>query len=120
MLQFVLNIAVFEGQCITSAVPGQQVFECVFSNPVASVVCSFDGGDVENCSFPLEVGIVRFGTDNHTVVVTVVDVFGQSLNLTFNFNLIPRKSFAFNEAKVTHFQYYSSTYTRLSNICCSW
>ena len=58
---------------------------------MTSVVCSFDGGDVENCSFPLEVGIDRFGTDPHTVVVTVVDVFGQSLTFELGFRLIERK-----------------------------
>ena len=68
------------------------MFDCTFSNPVTSVVCSFDGGEVENCSFPLEVGIDRFGTDNHTVVVTVVDVFGQSLFFELDFRLIERKN----------------------------
>ena len=56
-----------------------------------SVECSFDGGPAENCSFPLVVGIDRFGTDNHTVVVTVVDEFGQSLDISFDFRLIERK-----------------------------
>ena len=65
------------------------MFDCDFSNPVVSVECSFDDGPAESCSFPLEVRIGRFGTDNHTVVVTVFDEFGQSLNLAFNFSLIP-------------------------------
>ena len=43
------------------------------------------------CEFPLVVGIGRFGTDNHTVDVTVVDVFGQLLNLSFDFRLVERK-----------------------------
>ena len=77
--------------CIVGAVAGRQTFHCDSTNELVSIVCSFDGGDVENCSFPLEVGIDRFGTDNHTVVVTVVDEFGQSLNLTLDFNLTPRK-----------------------------
>ena len=75
--------------CNTFAVPGRQGFDCDFNNPVASAQCSFDDGPAESCSFPLVVGIDRFGTDNHTVVVTVFDEFGRSLNLTFNFNLIP-------------------------------
>ena len=58
---------------------------------MTSVVCSFDGGDVENCSFPLEVRIDRFGTDPHTVDVTVIDVFGQSLTFGLGFRLIERK-----------------------------
>ena len=55
-------------------------------------MCSFDGGPLDNCSFPLVFEIGRFGIDNHTVVVTVVDVFGQSLNLSFGFSLVERKS----------------------------
>ena len=77
--------------CLSGAVAGRQTFLCNSTNELVSIVCSFDGGDVENCSFPLEVRIDRFGTDPHTVVVNVVDVFGQSLDLPLNFTLIPRK-----------------------------
>ena len=45
------------------------------------------------CFFPLVVGIERFGTDNHTVDVTVVDVYGQTLVLMFGFSLAERKIF---------------------------
>ena len=55
------------------------------------MTCSFDGGPGEACTFPLEVGIGRFGTDNHTLVVTVVDEFGQTLELVFEFSLIEGK-----------------------------
>ena len=58
---------------------------------MVSSVCSFDGGDVENCSFPLVVEIDRFGTDPHTVDVTVVDVYGQSLTFGLGFQLIERE-----------------------------
>ena len=52
-----------------------------------SVNCSFDGGPGEACSFPLEVGIDRFGTDILTLMVTVADVYGQSRNSSIE--LIP-------------------------------
>ena len=77
--------------CATSVVPGHQTFTCQSSNQLVSVMCSFDGGPVENCSLPLEVGIDRFGIDSHTVVITVTDEFGQSLSVTFNFRLIERE-----------------------------
>ena len=54
-------------------------------------MCSFDGGPAENCSLPLKVGIARFGTDNHTVVITVTDEYGQSDKVGFDFRLIERK-----------------------------
>ena len=76
--------------CFTEAVAGLQTFHCLANQPV-SVMCSFDGGPAENCSLPLEVGIDRFGTDNHTVVITVTDGFGQSLSVSFNFALIERE-----------------------------
>ena len=84
-----LSLTALSVTCTTGAIPGRQTFFCMPSNELVSVECSFDGGPAESCSFPLVVGFDRFGTDNHTVVVTVVDEFGQSLNLTFNFNLIP-------------------------------
>ena len=74
--------------CGISAVPGRQVFVCGVTGH-----CSFDGGPGEPCTFPLEVGIDRFGTDSHTLVVTVVDVFGRSEVVSFNFSLIARKTF---------------------------
>ena len=70
---------------------GRQTFECKSSNQLASVVCSFDGDPEENCSFPLVVEIGRFGTEKHTVVVTVTDVFGQTETLSFDFQLAKRK-----------------------------
>jgi hypothetical protein len=77
-----------EGYCSTSGVPGRQLFRCSFNNTIASVVCSFDGGTPENCTFPVVVGIDRFGTDNHTLLVTVLDVFEQTVSQEFFFRLI--------------------------------
>ena len=77
--------------CFTEAIAGRQTFDCPFINRPVSVMCSFDGGPAENCVLPLEVGIDRFGTDNHTVVITVTDGFGQSLSVSFNFALIERE-----------------------------
>ena len=78
-------------ECASGAVAGRETITCDSSNKLVSVVCSFDGGKSEECSLPLVLGINRFGTDNHTVVVTVVDEFGQSLSLTFDFRLIQRE-----------------------------
>ena len=82
-----------EVTCVTGAVPGEQIFFCDSSNPLneSLTVCSFDGGAPEMCSLPLEVGIGRFGTDNHTVAVSVVDIFGQRLDLFFVFRLVERE-----------------------------
>ena len=77
--------------CSTGAVAGRQEFSCEATNPIASVTCSFDGGAAENCSFPVVAEISRFGTDNHTLVVTVEDTFGQSAGFLFDFRLTERK-----------------------------
>ena len=82
-----------EVTCVSRGVPGSQEFLCGFSNNVESVTCSFDGGPIENCSFPLVVDIEEFGTDNHTLVVIVVDVFGQSVGHVFTFHLTECKTF---------------------------
>ena len=81
------SILGFNGRC--GQVGGTDVwrFECAYSNPVASVKCSFDGGEEEECSLPLIVGIERFGTDSHIVVITATDVFGHTLSLTHSFRL---------------------------------
>ena len=76
-----------ELECEVRGVPGSQKFLCGFSNNVESVTCSHDDGPFENCSFPLVVGIDEFDTDNHTLVVTVVDVFELSVNLFFHIRL---------------------------------
>ena len=73
-----------EIHCISKSVPGQMEFICPFQNQLTSVLCSFDGGDQENCSFPLVVESDRFSTDNHMVLVTVTDeTVAQELNFTF-------------------------------------
>ena len=91
MKEFYEFYSALESECQFSAVPGRQTFECTFTNQLESVTCSFDGGPGEACAFPLEVGIGRFGTDNHTLVVTVVDEFGQSLIIPFRFSLTESK-----------------------------
>ena len=70
---------------------GRQTFDCESSNQLALVTCSFDGEPEESCSLPLVVEIDRFGTEEHTVVVTVTDVFEQTETLTFEFQLFERK-----------------------------
>ena len=82
-------LAVFTGVCGTTGVPGTQRFDCDFTNNVVSVTCSFDGGAPEDCVLPLVVGIERFGTDNHTVVLTATDEFGQTADITLPFRLTP-------------------------------
>ena len=74
-------------KCVTETIPGRQTFECESNYPLESVVCSFDGGRAESCSFPLVVKVDKFGTEEHTVVVTATDVFGESKLLSFNFQL---------------------------------
>ena len=80
----------FEAVCNQTSFPGRDEIECTFSNPVESVVCVIDNGFAELCDFPLVLYYGRFLGDNHTVDVIVDDVFGQSMNLTFNFTLTPR------------------------------
>ena len=80
-------------QCSRQAVPGRETINCSATNTIASITCSFDGGEPENCRFPLELTIDRFGTDNHTVVVTIVDVFGQSGTVEFQFTLAEREEY---------------------------
>ena len=55
-------------------------------------MCVFDDGYPEYCSFPLVLYYGRFLGDNHTVDVTVVNVYGQTLQLTFDFS-VERKSY---------------------------
>ena len=82
--------------CYDYSVPGKVVIDCYFSNPLEPLsVCVFDDGYPEYCSFPLVLYYGRFLGDNHIVDVTVVDVYGQTLNLTFDFNVKQRKLFMF-------------------------
>ena len=64
-----------------------QRIDCTLTNPVASATCSYDGGEEEDCSFPLTVTTERFGTNPHIVVVTATDGFGQTSILPLYFRL---------------------------------
>ena len=95
-----MYISMTELECLTLSIPGQEIIDCSSNNRLVSTVCSFDGGPLENCSFPLELGFGRFGTDEHTVVVTIVDEFGRSQSISFNFSVTPEitgKSHCYNE-----------------------
>ena len=80
-------ISELDGTCGVVGGGGSQRFDCTFNNNVVSVTCSFDGGEVEDCSLPLGVTIDRFGTDDHFVVLTVTDEFGQHFRTPFLFSL---------------------------------
>ena len=82
---------VLEIICGREGVPGRETIQCQSNNQLVSVVCSFDGGPEESCSFPLVLEFGRFGTDQHTVVVNATDAFGQFQILSFTFQLIERK-----------------------------
>ena len=74
-----------EPQCISKSIPGWEQFHCLFQSQLTSVLCSFDDGEQENCSFPLVVERERFGIDPHVVNVTVIEESKgyQEFNFTF-------------------------------------
>ena len=84
-----------EGFCGTSGPLGQETLDCTFNNDLVSVTCSFDGGVAEDCSLPLVLDIVRFGTDEHVVIVTATDEFGQTASVSLIFRLSGRLSHCF-------------------------
>ena len=59
--------------------------------PLETIVCSYDGGAIEMCSLSLQLEGNRFGTDTHTVDFVAVNSLGQTVNLTFEFQLIEGK-----------------------------
>ena len=71
--------------CEHSAVPGRAEFTCTTSNDISTVTCSYNGGPLSNCSLDQTLTIAEFGAGQHYVVITVTDVYGQTLvsNQTF-------------------------------------
>lgn len=67
------------------------IVNCITSNPLMSLVCVYDDGQSEDCSFPIILSIERFGTKNHTLVITATDGFGQQEIIEFSFQLDTRK-----------------------------
>ena len=74
-----------EPPCISKGYPGGLELYCSFQNQLTSIVCSFDGLEQENCSFPLVVESNRFGTEPHVVDVTVTDENGEYETITLDF-----------------------------------
>ena len=77
--------------CYSSGVPGMERFECGSPNRLSLVMCSFDDGEAEICSFPVIATFDRFGVDMHTLELTVYDIFGQALNHSLDFQLVDRE-----------------------------
>ena len=77
--------------CDPSGVPGMERFQCKFTNRLSLVMCTFDGGEAEICSFPVTVTFDRFGLHRHTLELTVYDIFGQALNHSLDFQLVDRE-----------------------------
>ena len=80
-------LAVFGGVCGAVGGGSSQRFDCTFNNNVVSVTCSFDGGEEEDCSLPLVVTADIFGGDDHFVIFTAIDEFGQRFRIPLFFRL---------------------------------
>ena len=87
----ILVVEPLDGECgVADVVGGSQLqaeISCSFTNPVASILCSFDGGEPEECFFPLIATVERFGIGEHSVVVTATDRFGQTFSITVGFTI---------------------------------
>ena len=56
------------------------------------MMCTFDGGEAEICSFTVTVTFERFGVGiMHTLELTAYDIFGQALNHSLDFQLDSRE-----------------------------
>ena len=75
--------------CVQGAVGGRTTIECTSSNTISSTTCAFDGGPAEPCSLPLQLLITEYGTEQHTVIITFTDEFGQIFSDVEPFSIIP-------------------------------
>ncbi|CAI8020901.1 hypothetical protein GBAR_LOCUS12460 [Geodia barretti] len=73
--------------CSNTSEPGRQIINCTSTNPLMSLLCAYDSGQSEECSFPITLSIERFGTSRHILVVTATDGFGQRETIEFSFQL---------------------------------
>ena len=72
-------------------IPGGLEIKCLFNLEVVSLTCSVDGGEVENCSFPLD--SERFaGSGMQMVLITATDTYGRSLSISFFPIFIPGRT----------------------------
>ena len=71
--------------CVQGAVGGRTTIQCTSSNTISSTTCAFDGGPAEPCSLPLRLSFGEYGTEQHTVIITFTDEFGQTVSTAENF-----------------------------------
>ena len=51
---------------------------------IASITCSIDGGEEENCTLPLMLTAAEVGLGEHTVAFTLTDVCGDTAQSVVN------------------------------------
>ena len=72
---------------------------CSFSNEVTEVLCTYDDLPPEECpSFPLVFDSLEYGSDQHTLTIHATDIFNQTVDHTFTFQLDERKNIAIFES----------------------
>jgi len=64
--------------CSSNGVTGYAVVRCFRTNNIASITCSIDGGEEENCTLPLTLTAAEVGLGEHTVAFTLTDVCGDT------------------------------------------
>ena len=70
--------------CTSNGVTGYAVVQCFRSNNIASITCSIDGGEEENCTLPLTLTAAEVGLGEHTVAFTLTDVCGDTAQSVVN------------------------------------
>ena len=78
--------------CSRTLSPVREVLECTFSNKVTEVSCSYDNLPAEECT-PHRIALdsSEFGSDQHTLTIHATDIFNQTLDHIYTFELMERK-----------------------------
>ena len=74
-------------KCTTSGNHEGQTIICTTSTSINSTTCAYDGGSAEACTLPVTVSYSQFSAGNHTLVITVSDVYGQTDITKFEFSI---------------------------------
>ena len=63
------------------------ILTCDSNNPISTKLCQFDDGSPEPCASPLNVLALGLPLGPHSLLITITDVFGRTLQVPVDFSV---------------------------------
>ena len=75
------------------------ILTCDSNNPIQTQLCQFDSGAPTPCTSPLNILALGLSLGAHSILITITDVFGRTLEVPVEFSVVSNLQLACSEVE---------------------